>query len=326
MSDPWGDLGDPWSDVDSASGRSITLVTRRTIFDYFRLGDVWWAGQMDEVAFLARLYDLDAMPSTDPRFSTAAGDIRQHRFNNHDWDDEWIFTDPRLRLASGPDDVLLEFLCQSVHPVVRPDAEDAARIVTALNDMLRPDGWQLTISGRLSGRPVYTPARLGEGAGAALRFAHETATRVDSAYISRQVTRMEEAVQSDPDLAIGTAKEFIETVCKTILDALNIRYSKNDDLPALVKNTTKALGISRDDVDPAAPAADTIKRILSNLGQIAQGTAELRNAYGTGHGRSGNGRSALQPRHARLVVGAAAALASFLYDTYEYRQGDSPRV
>jgi hypothetical protein len=149
-------------------------------------------------------------------------DIRQHRINNYDWDDDWIFTDPRLRLSSGPDDVLLEFLAQLVHPVVRPE-NDAQEIVQTVNELLRPDGWQLAPSGRLSGRPIYKPARLGQGASPALRFAHETAARVDSAYISRQVTRMEEAVESDPELAIGTAKEFIETICKTILDGLGHR-------------------------------------------------------------------------------------------------------
>jgi Abortive infection C-terminus len=143
------------------------------------------------------------------------------------------------------------------------------------------------------------------------------AARVDLAYLSRQVTRMQEAVQPDPELAIGTAKELIETVCKTILDGLGVGFAKNDDVPALIKSAMKALGIGRDDIDPAARAADTIKRVLSNLGQIAQGTAELRNAYGTGHGRSGSTVSGLHPRHARLAVGASATLASFLYETYE---------
>jgi hypothetical protein len=100
---------------------------------------------------------------------------------------------------------------------------------------------------------------------------------VDSAYISRQVIRMEEAIESDPERAIGTAKEFIETVCKTILDGMGAEYERHDDVLVLVRKTTKALRVSRDDVDPAAEATDTIRRILSNLVRIAQDTAELRN-------------------------------------------------
>ena len=308
---------DPWADDLGSGGRSITRITRRDIFDYLRTCGFVWYGWLDELAFLGRLYELEDLPSFDRRFKTAAQDIRQHRINNSDWDDDWIFSDERLRLASGPDDILLEFLAQVVHPVVREDAAQSEEIVSNFNRLLAPDGWKLTISGQHSGRPIYSPAQLGRGVDVAVQFAHEAAARVDSAYLSRQVTRMQEAVQSDPELAIGTAKELIETVCKTILDGLSIGYAKNDDVPTLIKSTTKALGMGRDDVDPAARAADTIKRVLSSLGQIAQGTAELRNAYGTGHGRSGTTVSGLRPRHARLVVGASATLASFLYESYE---------
>lgn len=309
------DDDDLWT--PGSGGRTISFVTRRDVFDYIRTSGFSWFGQMDELPFLGRLYDLDSLPSTDNRFRTATGDIRQHRINNDDWEDDWIFTDPRLKLASGPDDALLEFLVQMVHPVVRPDAAESAEIVRALNDLLRPDGWRLAPSGDISGRPIYAPLRLGEGGGAVLRLAHEAATRIDSAYISRQVTRMEEAIESDPELAIGTAKDFVEAICKTVLDGLNESYAKNDDLPALVKKTTKALRVSRDDIDDTTPAAETIRRMLSSLAQIAQGTAELRNAYGTGHGRSGKTVSGLQSRHARLAVGAAETLGVFLFDSYE---------
>ena len=39
---------------------------------------------MTEVAFLQRLYDLDALPSDDRLFATAAGDIAQHRAANYE--------------------------------------------------------------------------------------------------------------------------------------------------------------------------------------------------------------------------------------------------
>ena len=132
------DDDDLWT--PGSGGRTISFVTRRDVFDYIRTSGFSWFGQMDELPFLGRLYDLDSLPSTDNRFRTATGDIRQHRINNDDWEDDWIFTDPRLKLASGPDDALLEFLVQMVHPVVRPDAAESAEIVRALNDLLRPDG------------------------------------------------------------------------------------------------------------------------------------------------------------------------------------------
>jgi hypothetical protein len=301
--------------------RRITPLTRREIFDYLRTdGGPWW-GKLDEVDFLARIYNLEELPSDDPRFPTAARDIWQHRINNYDWDDDWVFSDSRFKLASGPDEVLLEFLAQMVHPVVQPDTARAKEIVGRLNELLAPDGWMMKSHKQMSGRPIYAPARRGTGAGTAVGFAHQTAARLDSTHISQQLTRLEGAVDTDPELAIGTAKEFVESICKTILDERDVDYDKKDDLPALVKKTTKVLNLTADDVSDTAKAADTIKKMLSNLGTIVQGSAELRNAYGTGHGKSKTqAKSGLTPRHARLAVGAAATLGVFLYETHEVRK------
>jgi hypothetical protein len=300
--------------------RRITSLTRRDIFDYIRTdGGPWW-GRLDELDFLARVYDLEALPSNDYRFKTASGDIWQHRVNNLDWDDYWVFSDSRFQLASGPDEVLLGFLAQMVHPVVQPNPQRAKEIVEELNRLLAPDGWMLKPHKQMSGRPVYAPARTGTGANPSLAFAHEVATRIDAEHISQQITRMEGAVDVDPELAIGTAKEFVESVCKTILDDRQIPHDNKDDLPALVKKTTKALQLTAGDIADTVKAAETIKRMLNNLGTIVQGSAELRNAYGTGHGKSKTqARQGLKPRHARLAVGAASTLGVFLWETHEER-------
>jgi AbiJ N-terminal domain 3 len=210
--------------------RRITQLTRREIFDYIRTeGGPWW-GRLDEVDFLARVYDLEALSATDYRFNSASGDIWQHRVNNDDWDDNWVFSDSRFELSSGPDEVILEFLAQMVHPVVQADTDRTREIVERLNELLAPDGWMLKEHKQMSGRPVYAPARTGTGGGAAVEFAHAVSTRIDTAHISQQLTRMEGAVDSDPELAIGTAKEFVESICKTILDDRNVLHEKKDDL------------------------------------------------------------------------------------------------
>jgi hypothetical protein len=312
-------VADPFNEGTDPT-RQITPLTRREIFDYLRTGGGPWWGKLGEIDFLERIYELDEMPTTDGRFKTARGDISQHRYNNDDWDDDWIFSDPRFELRNGPDEVLLEFLAQLVHPVMQPDAARSKEIVDHLNELLAPDGWMLKPHKQMSGRPVYAPARTGAGAGTAVGFAHEAAARIDSTHISQQLTRMEGAVDTDPELAIGTAKEFVESICKTILDERGVEHDKKDDLPALVKKTTKSLNLTADDISDTAKAADTIKKMLSNLGTIVQGSAELRNAYGTGHGKSkSQASSGLTPRHARLAVGAAATLGVFLFETHEAR-------
>ncbi len=150
--------------------REITPVTRRDIFDFLRAQAGQWWGRLSEADFLEQLYDLNALPSTDPRHTTAAEDITRHRIANFDWDDDWVFDDSRFQLADGPDQVLLDFLAQMAHPLVRPDTEQAMRLITGLNSLLAPDGWELRTSGFVSGRPVYAPVRIANGPGRMIRL------------------------------------------------------------------------------------------------------------------------------------------------------------
>jgi len=78
------------------------------------------------------------------------------------------------------------------------------------------------------------------------------------------------------------------------------------------------LKLTPDDIPDAAKAAGTIRRLLSNLATVTQGLAELRNLYGTGHGKSATSKG-LTSRHAKLAAGAATALAVFLFETHEAR-------
>lgn len=144
----------------------------------------------------------------------------------------------------------------------------------------------------------------------------EHAAVFDSRHMNEQIRRMETAVNDDPSLAIGTAKELIETCCKTILAERNVDIPKNPDIAKLTKTTLKELNLVPDGISDETRGADTIKRLLSNLGAIGNGLAELRGMYGTGHGKHGN-TSGLKPRHAKLAVGAASTLCVFLFETHE---------
>jgi hypothetical protein len=151
-----------------------------------------------------------------------------------------------------------------------------------------------------------------------LQVISDAAATFDAPELHRQIQRLQNAVEEDPALAIGTAKELVETTCKTILDARRIQYSENDDLAKLVKQARKALGLIPENIPHAAKGAESIRRLLSNLGGIAQSMCELRNLYGTGHGEAGSTKG-LSPRHARLAVGKAVTLATFLFETHQER-------
>lgn len=144
----------------------------------------------------------------------------------------------------------------------------------------------------------------------------QTTKIVNINQLKLHIQRIENSINSDPDLAIGNAKELIETVCKNLLDAMNVQYSNANDLPQLMKLVAKQLNLTPENINDGAKGVETIRRVLSNLSTVVNGISELRNLYGSGHGKS-KAYTGLQPRHARLVVGASTVLASFVIETYE---------
>ena len=132
--------------------------------------------------------------------------------------------------------------------------------------------------------------------------------------LANHVELMVSTVEDNPPLAVGSAKETIETVCKTILAERGVDPIPRD-LGKLVRSTARELRLLPESISDRAKGIKTIRRLLSNLAQIADGLAELRNLYGSGHGREGRSTS-VSPRHARLAVGAAATLATFFLETH----------
>jgi hypothetical protein len=147
----------------------------------------------------------------------------------------------------------------------------------------------------------------------------QTAATLDNQVLRQQIDRIRDAIEEDPDLAIGTAKELLETTCQSILADYGVTADSGWDVTRLVKQTRSVLKLVPEDIPDSARGADTVRRLLSNLGQVSQGLAELRNLYGTGHGKHGRFKG-LTPRHARLAVGCATTLASFLFETHESRK------
>jgi hypothetical protein len=134
----------------------IPEETRRAIIDHFIISQIRWSGSLQEDEFLGRLYNLKAMPSTDDRSWNAASDIRQHRSIWKDWSDEWVFTDPRFNLLNTSDEQFLRFLCETVHPAVRPTTDEALDLVNYYNRKLESGGWQIIELDRISDKPVFT--------------------------------------------------------------------------------------------------------------------------------------------------------------------------
>lgn len=304
--------------------QTVTQLTRRDIFDHLSMGSVAWHGRLEEVAFLERIWDLSSLPSTDGRFRNAAGDIVQHRVNNPwDWEEDWVFTDSRFDLLHGPDDRFLQFLCEMVHPVVRPDADEAEQLVGFFNEKLAADGWALSATDQMSGRPVYSSHRK-KGAkqpSSALRIPEYQRLR-DPQVFEDHLRRIDAGLAADPAAAIASSKEMVESVCKIILDDYEIPYRSKDDLLTLYKAAAGALKLNAESVPENKKGSQAAQGTLRALVTAVQRLAELRNELGLGHGRSK--ASQALTRHARLAFNSGSAVAEFLLDTWHDRRGDTP--
>ncbi len=144
----------------------------------------------------------------------------------------------------------------------------------------------------------------------------ETTFVFDAKHLTEQIQRIEKSIETDPSLAIGTAKELIETCCKTILSERGKEIQGTPDIPLLTKETLKELQLVPEGVPDSSRGNNVIKRLLQNLGAIGNNLAELRGLYGTGHGKHGKAQG-LTPRHAKLAVGAASTLVTFLFDAHK---------
>lgn len=300
------------------AGNRITEVTRTRIIQYLRTapGGHYWSGQLDPIEFLKRLYELEAMPSEDSRCDNAEAEVWKHYVDNHDWDFDFVFTDSRFDLAS--DGMLLRFLAEMLHPVVRTDPEDIRALLGGLNEALRPDGYELYEKSSISGRPLYGWRSLAGFHGSAPTHLLQNRPAVtDPVVLQEHLDRIKRVIEVDPSAAIGSCKELIESLCKLILEYSHVEYSRNDDLPRLYKKVSEHLAINAESVDENTRGSQASHLVLRALTTSVQGIAELRNQLGLGHGRTT--RSTLQPRHARLALNSTVTVTEFLLDTWHAR-------
>jgi len=149
--------------------------------------------------------------------------------------------------------------------------------------------------------------------------------KFSSEYMSQQIELMVSMQSTNPTNAIGMAKELIESCCKTILDELGIAWSKTDDVPQLTSKTMDALNLLPSSVQATDQGADAIKAVLGNLRAIPSKLAEIRNPFGSGHGKSASFQG-LEERHAKLAVGSSITFVDFIWNTYENQKKTGTKV
>ncbi len=142
---------------------------------------------------------------------------------------------------------------------------------------------------------IFRPAKLASRSFAVTRF--EDLTSIDDR--GRRIA----LIASDrPKDAIDGALELVESVCRTILPVVGEPApAKAADLVAIVKSTLKAVELGPPAGGDAKRDAALVRDCLQRLAAVVADLGELRGP---------------SPRHARLAVGAAVALAGFIAETH----------
>jgi hypothetical protein len=295
------------------STRTISEITRRNIIDELRIWNVSWAGRLGEVEFLSRLYDLTALHSNDHRVDSFEGDICQHRYNNHDWPDDWVFTDSRIDLLHAKDAAFLDFLCLLIHPAVRSEQKDADALNAMFNKHLIADRWEIAESGQLSGKAVYS-SRQRITAQVRLKPSPEPADVLSDEYVQELARKCDERLANrDFEGAITTGRTVLEAILVELEERLaGTRGDYKGDLPKQFKQVARLLKMDdkRPDLD------DRFKDVIRGLVMVTNSLASLRNKISDGHARERKPA----PHHARLVVNAAKTVASFLVESYAFQR------
>lgn len=153
--------------------------------------------------------------------------------------------------------------------------------------------------------------RLGRGAVGAKLTEHALNALPDPQSIQDHLRRLGDSVDTDPRLAVSTAKALIESTAKCVLTARGQSYTRAAKVPALVNAAQESLGLAPRSVSDEDRA---LRQALQSLITLTQSVTELRNSVGIDHGAEEVPKW-VRPRHARLVVGAAQVWCQLMLET-----------
>lgn len=189
------------------------------------------------------------------------------------------------------------------------EPEKHRAVVDYLNARLKFDGYELRSNGiQCKLLPVGTCSVAATSFGTAI-------SGLDYQSVEADLQRALNQADTDPQDAITSACSTVESVCKCILDEMNLGYPAKQDIRGLVTEVSKHLNLSpgRDDL-PKEWASD-IKQILGGLASVTGGIGALRTHAGDAHGR-GKRTVPVDARIARLAIHAASTVSLFFIETW----------
>ncbi|MDX0599623.1 hypothetical protein GOD17_31750 [Sinorhizobium medicae] len=298
-------------------GRAIVSeLTRRRIVALFESRPI--STEDEHMTFLNRVWPLNEMPSIFSEYDhgrTLEDDFIQATVRNDNWNNREILE--RVGIMTCSQRQFFRFLEEVTSPLAHP-ATVQAELATAITELLRHDGFRLTVVRRMSGSPVYQvqAAALGSPADVAIS---EALAAYDADTIHARWTQALVRRDTDPEGAITLARTLLEDVCKWIIVEAGEEYEEKDDLPVLYKRLAKILKLAPDDHNETV-----FRQILGSCQSVVESLGSLRNKISDADSR-GPKRVRPAPRHAQLAVNLSGTMATFLVDTWNARKAQQPK-
>lgn len=133
----------------------------------------------------------------------------------------------------------------------------------------------------------------------------------DPSAIEDHLERIHTTIDSDPRLAVATARSLMESTAKIVLTSRGETYTATESLTKLVSRAQTSLGMSPKGLGGEQPE---VRQLLQSLQGIAVPISTLRNDTNVHHGAEVVPQW-VRPRHARLVVGAAQLWCQTVLET-----------
>ncbi|QIJ44710.1 abortive infection family protein (plasmid) [Rhizobium leguminosarum] len=305
-------LSEAKSKLEEHGKPSVSELTRKRVLAIF---DAKILTEHDHMEFLRRIWPLNEMTSIFSQIydgRTLEDDLIQATVRNSDWTDREILESVGLLTRSQRQ--FFRFLEGVTSPLAQtPEAQ--ADLAAAINDLIRHDGFRLTIVRRMSGSPVYEVQTAAIGSPSDVAISQALAA-YDADTIHARWTEALERRDTNPEGAITLARTLLEDVCKWIIVGAGEEYEEKDDLPALYKKLAKILKLAPDDHTEIV-----FKQILGSCQSVVESLGSLRNKISDAHSL-GPRRVRPAPRHAQLAVNLSGTMATFLVDTWNARKAE----
>jgi len=137
----------------------------------------------------------------------------------------------------------------------------------------------------------------------------------DLAGIQAEFDRISNNIESDPPAAVTASCALLESLFKIYIAEEQLEMPSDESIGPLWKVVKKHLNL-----DPASMQDEDLRKVLSGLASIVDGTGGLRTHKSSAHGHVHKVYK-LKSRHARLAAQAAFTLAMFILETWAERTG-----